>query len=177
MTLDVLVRPTAEADLAAITAIYAEAVGAGAGSFELKAPDVVEMTRRWRKRVTKGLLHIVAVQGDAVLGYAYISRHRTSEAYRLLVENSIYVASHAQGRGVGRALLTELIGQCERSDYRQMIALIAGENASSVKLHERCGFHRVGLLKGSAFKHGQWIDTLLMQRALGDGDALPPLDR
>jgi phosphinothricin acetyltransferase len=176
MLRDVLVRRTAEADLPDITAIYGEAVSAGTGSFELKAPDRTEMTRRWQKRVTKGYPHIVAVNGDAVIGYAYASRHRTSAAYRFLAEDSIFVASDAQGAGVGRALLTELIRLCEGSKFRQMIALIADRNASSVRLHDRLGFRQVGVIEGSAFKHGRWIDTLLMQRALGAGISSPPQD-
>lgn len=176
MPRDVLVRHTAEGDLPAITAIYGEAVSAGAGSFELQAPDVAEMTRRWQKRVIKGYPHIVATSGDAVIGYAYASRHRTSPAYRFLVEDSIFVASDAHGAGVGRALLTELTKLCEGLKFRQMIALIAGENPSSVRLHDRLGFRQVGLIEGSAFKHGRWIDTLLMQRALGEGNASSPRD-
>lgn len=177
MPRDVLIRPTTETDLSAITAIYGEAVSVGAGSFELQAPDLVEMTRRWRNRVTKGYPHIVATSEGIVIGYAYISRHRTSRAYRFLVEDSIYVASSAQGSGVGRALLTELIKLCDGSNFRQMIALIADENASSVRLHEHLGFRRIGVIEGSAFKGGRWIDTLLMQRALGEGNASPPLEQ
>lgn len=176
MPRDVLVRPTAEADLPAVTAIYAEAVGAGAGSFELRPPDIAEMTRRWRKRLAGGFPHLVAVRGDAVIGYAYVSRHRTSPAYGFLVENSIFVSFDAQGAGVGRALLAELIALCDRHGFRQMIALIADENAASVRLHEHFEFRRIGLIEGSAFKHGRWIDTLLMQRALGGGNTSSPGD-
>lgn len=176
MPRDVLIRPTAEADLPTIQAIYAGAVGAGTGSFELRAPDLPEITRRWRKRVDKGYPHIVATGGGAVLGYAYASRHRTSTAYRYLIEDSIFVASDAQGAGVGRALLTDLIARCEETGFRQMIALIADANASSVGLHARLGFERVGVIEGSAFKHGRWIDTLLMQRALGEGSDSSPRD-
>lgn len=176
MSHDILVRQTSEKDLPAITAIYAEAVHAGAGSFELKAPDATEMTRRWRNRVTKGYPHIVAVRDDAVVGYAYASRFRTSPAYRFMVEDSIYIAADAQRSGLGRALLTELIKLCEGLGYRQMIALIAGptENPASIGLHDRLGFRRIGLIEGSAFKHDRWIDTLLMLRALGDGSASAP---
>lgn len=177
MLRDVLVRQTTEADIPAITAIYGEAVVRGAGSFELRAPDVAEMTRRWQNRVTKGYPHVVAISSDAVVGYAYLSRHRTSQAYRFLVEDSIYVSSHAQGAGVGRALLAELIRICEDAPFRQMIALIADENAPSVRLHEHFGFRQVGRIEGSAFKRGRWIETLLMQRALGEGSASPPRDR
>lgn len=174
MLRDVLVRPTTEADLPAITAIYGEAVRAGAGSYEFEEPDVAEMTRRWRNRVTKGYPHLVAVHDDVVVGYAYAGRYRTSPAYRPLVENSIYVASDSQGAGVGRTLLTELIRLCEGLGFRQMIALIATENESSIKLHERLEFRRIGVIEGSACKHGRWIHTLLMQRALGDGIASLP---
>jgi phosphinothricin acetyltransferase len=174
MQRDVLVRPTMEADQAAITAIYGQAVDAGAGSLELAAPDLTVMTRRWQKRVGKGFPHFVATSGDAVVGYAYASRHRTSEAYRFLVEDSVFVTPAAQGTGVGRALLGTLIQRCEELAYRQMIALIADANAPSVRLHERFGFRQVGRVEGSAFKQGRWIDTLLMQRALGDGSASSP---
>jgi L-amino acid N-acyltransferase YncA len=176
MPRDVLIRQTVEADLPAITAIYGEAVSAGAGSFELQAPDTAEMTRRWRKRVAKGYPHIVAIGNGAVIGYAYISRHRSSPAYRYLVEDSIYVASEAHGAGVGRTLLTELIRRCEELKFRQMIALIGDENSSSLRLHARLGFRQIGLIEGSAFKHGRWIDTLLMQRALGEGNCSSPRD-
>jgi phosphinothricin acetyltransferase len=178
MTHDIIVRGTAETDLPTITAIYAEAVRAGPASFELKAPDTAEMTRRWRNRVAKGYPHIVAVRENVVVGYAYASRFRTSPAYRFLVEDSIYIASDAQGAGLGRALLTELIKLSEGVGYRQMIALIAGgtENVPSIRLHDRLGFRQVGLIEGSALKHGRWVDTLLMLRALGDGKASLPRD-
>jgi phosphinothricin acetyltransferase len=176
MPQDIFVRRTAASDLPAITAIYGEAVRAGPASFELEAPDTPEMTRRWRNRVAKGYPHIVAVRDDAVVGYAYASRFRTSSAYRFMVEDSIFIAPEAQGAGLGRALLTELIKLCEGLGYRQMIALIAGGtgNPSSIRLHDRLGFRQVGSIEGSAFKHGQWIDTLLMLRALGEGNASLP---
>ncbi|UVK40981.1 GNAT family N-acetyltransferase [Mesorhizobium sp. AR10] len=179
MPRDILVRRTAETDLPAITAIYSEAVRAGAGSFELEVPDVTEMARRWRNRVGKGYPHIVAIRDDAVIGYAYTGRYRTHPAYRFLVEDSIYIAPDAQGAGVGRVLLSELIKLCEGRGFRQMIALIAGgtENPSSVRLHDRLGFRQVGLIEGSAFKHGRWLDILLMQRALGEGKASLPRER
>jgi L-amino acid N-acyltransferase YncA len=173
---EILVRQTAEADLPAIAAIYAEAVREGVGSFELQAPDIAVMTRRWRNRVAKGYPHIVATSGDAVIGYAYVSRHRTSAAYGFLVEDSLYVACDARGAGVGRALLSELIKRCEESTFRQMIALIGRENAACVSLHDHLGFRQVGLIEGAAFKHGRWIDTLFMQRALGAGNVSSPCD-
>jgi phosphinothricin acetyltransferase len=176
MPCDVVVRQTAESDLPAITAIYGEAVSAGAGSFELQAPDIAETTRRWRRRVIKGYPHIVATSGGAVIGYASARRHRTGPAFSFLVEDSVYVAYDAHGVGVGRALLTELIKLCEGLKFRQMVAVMAPENSSSFKLHGHLGFRQVGLIEGSAFKHGRWIDTLLMQRALGEGNSSSPRD-
>lgn len=174
MLRDVVVRQTTEADMPAITAIYGEAVNAGAGSFELRAPDVAEMTRRWRVRIAKGYPHIVATSDGAVIGYASVRRYRTSPAYSFLVEDSVYVSYDAHGVGVGRALLSELIKLCERSKFRQMLALIGDGNVSSVRLHQRFGFRQVGLIEGSAFKHGRWFDTVLMQRALGEGNSSSP---
>lgn len=169
----ILVRPTVESDLSGITAVYASVVVAGVGSYELEAPDVTEMTRRWQSRIAAGYPHIVAVADGAIAGFCYAGRFRTRPAYRFLVEDSIFVAADARGAGVGHALLLELIKLCEARGYRQMLALIAGsnENPASVRLHESLGFRRAGTIEGSAFKHGRWIDTLLMQRALGDGKA------
>ena len=177
MLRDVVVRPTVESDLQAITAIYRKAVHAGAGSFELRAPDVAEFTRRWRLRVTKDFPHIVATSGGTVIGYASARRYRAGPAFSFVVEDAVYVASHAHGHGVGRALLTELIKLCERSRFRQMIALMADENSASVRLHEKLGFRQVGLIEGLVFKEGRWIDTVIMQRALGEGrSSSPPSD-
>ena len=171
MLSDILIRRTVEIDLPAITAIYGEAVTSGVGSYETEMPDVVEMTRRWRSRVSAGYPHIVAVSDETVVGFSYVGRFRTRPAYRFLVEDSIFVAPNARGKGVGRALLAKLVKLCEEQGYRQMIALIAGgaDNLPSVGLHDRLGFRQIGLIEGCAFKHGRWIDTLLMQRALGDG--------
>jgi phosphinothricin acetyltransferase len=176
MLSDVVVRKTAVSDLPAITAIYGDWVSAGAGSFELNAPDLAETTRRWRLRVAKGYPHIVATRNSEVIGYASARRYRTGPAFRFLVEDSVYVTSGAHGLGVGRALLTELIKRCERLKFRQMMAVIARENSSSVRLHEKLAFRQVGLIEGFAFKHGRWIDTLLMQRSLGEGNLSSPTD-
>lgn len=172
---DILIRSTVDTDMPAITAIYAEAVSTGVGSYESEAPEVTEMTRRWQTRISAGYPYIVAVVDDVVVGFSYAGRFRTRPAYRFLVEDSIFVASTARGRGVGRALLTRLIELCEDRGYRQMLALIAGgtENLASVGLHDRLGFQQVGLIEGSAYKHGRWIDTIFMQRALGDGRGSP----
>ncbi len=170
-----LIRPTEAGDIPAITAIYAEAVLTGTASYEIEPPDGAEMTRRWCELVSKGFPHLVAF-GDSVLGYAYAGPYRPRPAYRFSVEDSIYVAPQAQRRGVGKALLGRLIATCEEKGYRQMIAVIGGglEHPGSVGLHESHGFRRIGIIEGSGFKHGRWLDTVLMQRPLGAGNATLP---
>ena len=175
MPADFLLRPTEAGDIAAITAIYAEAVRHGTASYELEPPDHAEMTRRWRDLAAKDYPHLVAVGGGGVVGYAYAGPYRPRPAYRYSVEDNIYVAPAAQGRGVGRALLSQLIGLCEARGFRQMIAVIGDSaNRASIRLHEVLGFSHVGVLRSVGWKHGQWLDTVLMQRSLGPGDTAPP---
>jgi phosphinothricin acetyltransferase len=175
---DVLIRPTIEADLPAVAGIYAHAVRNGTASYELEPPGEAEMLRRWRELVAKNYPHLVAIRGGAVAGYAYAGPYRPRPAYRYSVEDSIYIASEAQGAGLGRALLTDLIAICERRDFRQMIAVIGGgtEHPASVGLHEKLGFRHIGVIEGSGFKHGRWLDTVLMQRPLGAGKSALPKD-
>jgi phosphinothricin acetyltransferase len=171
-----LLRPTTESDLPAITAIYGDAVLTGTASYELEPPDLAEMTRRWRELVGKGYPHIVAADGDRVLGYAYAGPYRPRPAYRFSVEDSVYVAPTAHRRGIGRALLSELLNVCEAKGFRQMIAVSGGgaEQPASVSLHAGLGFRQIGVIQGSGFKHGRWLDTLLMQRPLGAGNTTAP---
>ncbi len=176
MPADFLLRPTAEHDLPKIAAIYAESVQTATASYELEPPSVAEMTERWRTVVGKGYPHLVAMRGDEVLGYAYAGAYHTRPGYRYSVENSIYIAPAAQRMGIGRALLSELIRICEEQGYRQMIAVIGGTNhAPSVGLHKALGFLEIGVIEGSGFKHGKWLDTVLMQRALGEGKTTLPV--
>ena len=176
MPSDLTLRPTEAGDLPAITAIYADAVRSGTASYEIEPPDEAEMTRRWRDLATGNYPHVVAVGGGALLGYAYAGPYRPRPAYRYSVEDSVYVDAAAQGRGVGRALLFELIRRCEAQNFRQMIAVIGGgtEHPASVGLHAALGFRQIGLIEGSGFKHGRWLDTVLMQRALGAGNTTLP---
>jgi L-amino acid N-acyltransferase YncA len=173
------IRASEERDLPAITAIYADAVVDGTASYELDPPDLLEMTRRWCDLTGRGFPHLVALNGDELLGYAYAGPYRPRPAYRFVVEDSIYVAPSAQGHGIGRALLTELVTMCEAKGFRQMIAVIGGgsEHPASVRLHEMLGFRRIGVIEGSGFKHGRWLDTLLMQRPLGPGNTTLPENR
>ena len=169
------IRPCAASDIAAVTAIYADAVIHGTASFELDPPSEAEMHRRYAALVEANYPYLVAERDGEIAGYAYAGPYRTRPAYRSTVEDSVYVARSAQGRGVGSALLTSLIEIVEARDFRLMIAVI-GDKASlaSIRLHERAGFQPVGMFEPVGYKHGRWLATVLMQRVLGNGAAAPP---
>lgn len=171
----VTIRDADLADVAALQAIYAHHVRHGTASFEIEPPDCDEMARRRDDVVARGLSYLVAELDRHVVGYGYAAPYRLRPAYRYTVENSIYVASNLSGRGIGRAILTELIARCEAAGLRRMVAVIGDSaNAASIGLHEALGFELVGVLPGVGFKFGRWIDSVLMQRALGDGATKPP---
>jgi len=172
------VREAREPDIAAIAAIYADEVRNHVNTYEYDVPDEAEMLRRMRAVRAAGHPYLVADDAGQVLGYAYSSSFRARAGYRFTVESSVYVAAAAQRRGVGAVLLGALIEACERRGMRQMIAVI-GEpaNLPSIRLHERFGFHHAGTVAGIAWKHGRWLDTVFMQRALGDGQRSDPVDR
>lgn len=170
-----LLRSANLADLPAITAIYRDSVLHGTASYELAPPDQQEMENRFRAIAEKGYPYIAAEgENGLLLGYAYASAFRTRPAYRWLVEDSIYLAPEARGRGIGKMLLAELLKQCEALGFRQMVAVIGGASPASVALHRRLGFELIGTLKGTGFKHGRWLDTALMQIALGEGTSTDP---
>jgi L-amino acid N-acyltransferase YncA len=172
-----VVRPSRPQDIPAITAIYAFHVRQGTGSFELIPPDEAEMTRRREAVVKAGLPYLVAELEGRLAGYTYAGSYRPRPAYGYTVENSVYVAAWAQRRGVGLALLQTLIPACEAIGKRQMIAVIGdADNVASITLHEAAGFHRVGRLEQVGFKHGRWLDVVIMQRSLGCGSASLPRD-
>jgi phosphinothricin acetyltransferase len=161
--------------LPAIAAIYAHHVQNGTGSFEIEAPDVDEMTRRWQAVTAQGMPHLVLRQADQVLGFAYAQPFRPRLAYRYTLEDSIYLHPQAMGRGLGRLLLAELIARAERLGARQMVAVIGDSaNHGSIGLHRALGFVPAGQLRASGFKHDRWLDTVFMQRPLGAGDQSPP---
>ena len=167
---DVTIRPADVGDLPAITAIYAHAVRTGTATFELDPPDLAEMTRRYRVLVDNNSPYLVATLGSDLAGYAYAGSYRPRPAYRFTVEDSIYLAPQSQRRGIGKALLSELIAQSELRGYRQMIAVIGDStNTGSIALHTRAGFKMVGTHTDVGFKFGRWLDSVLMQRSLGDG--------
>jgi len=169
------IRPASQADIPAITRIYADAVEHGTASFELEPPSEAEMARRMQELTDNGFPYLAADVDGTLAGYAYAGPYRARPAYRFTIENSVYVAPEAQGRGIGRALLKALIEAAERSGYRQMIAVIgdSGQTAS-IALHSALGFAYVGTLPHVGFKFGRWLDTVLMQRPLGSGSTSTP---
>jgi len=171
----VLVRPAAPQDLPTIQSIYAHHVLHGLASFEEEAPPLEEMRRRFDEVAGRGLPYFAAEEAGEVVGYAYCAPYRSRSAYRYTLEDSVYVREGRQGKGIGRALLGELVGACEALPYRQMIAVIGDSaNLASVALHASLGFVRCGSLRSSGYKFGRWVDTVLMQRALGPGDGAKP---
>lgn len=167
-----LIRPSTDADLADITAIYADNVLHGTGTFELEPPDEAEMARRRTDVLSKGLPWLVAERAGVVLGYAYANHFRPRLAYRFCVEDSIYLGPQAKGQGVGTLLLAELIGRCTAAGARQMVAVIGDSaNLGSVGVHRRLGFEDAGILKSAGWKFDAWRDVVLMQRSLGLGDS------
>ncbi|WDS37059.1 GNAT family N-acetyltransferase [Pseudoxanthomonas sp.] len=163
--------------MAAITAIYGVQVDSGVATYEINRPDVAEMQRRMEAIVAQGYPYLVAEDDGQLAGYAYATSYRARHAYRFTVENTVYVDAAHQGRGIGAALLQALIDDCTARGFRQMIAVVGeAANAGSVRLHERLGFRTVAVFQGIGRKHGRWLDTVQMQRALGDGDACDPLD-
>jgi len=171
----VAVRPAALADIPAITRIYAHAVDHGTASFELTAPDQGEMTRRFNELTTGGFPYLVAVIDGTVVGFAYAGPYRARPAYRFTVENSVYVAHDSHRRGVGKALLDALIEASTEKGFRLMVAVIGDSNqAASIGLHEAAGFKHAGVFENIGYKFDRWLDSVLMQCALGPGASKPP---
>jgi phosphinothricin acetyltransferase len=171
------IRPTTAADLPSITNIYEHAVRFGTATFELIPPDLTEMTRRFDALMDGGFPYLVATLDGRVAGYAYASPYRPRPAYRFTVENSVYLQPAVHRRGIGLKLLQLLIDECELRGYRQMIAVIGDSaNAGSIGVHSRCGFQMIGTHPNVGFKFGRWLDTVMMQRSLGEGDRTLPQD-
>jgi L-amino acid N-acyltransferase YncA len=171
------IRNAGPEDLDRITEIYADAVRNGTASYELEPPTRAEMAGRYEALKAGGFPYLVAINvtGD-VLGYAYAGAFRPRPAYRFTVEDSVYIAPQAQGRGIGRLLVQRLIEEVRVLGFRQIVAVIGDgrPDSASVRLHEKLGFTHAGLLVGSGYKHGRWLDTVFMQLALNGGTTLPP---
>lgn len=171
----ILIRPVAADDLAAITTIYAHAVHHGTASFELDPPSEDEMRRRHAMLKAASHPYLVATRGDRVVGYAYAGPYRLRAAYRSTVEDSIYLAADAQGHGIGRLLLTALIEASTEAGFRQMVGIIGdSRHEASIRLHAALGFRHVGIFENVGWKHGRWLDCVMMQRTLGAGSDTPP---
>ena len=172
-----LIRPSQDADLAAITEIYGLAVRTGTASFELEPPDEPEIARRRQAVIEAGLPWLTAERDGLVLGYAYAGPFRPRPAYRFCVENSIYVDARARGQGIGAWLLAELMARCEAWGARQMVAVIGDSaNAASINLHSRMGFRHAGRVDHVGWKFSRWLDVVFMQRTLGPGATSPAAD-
>jgi L-amino acid N-acyltransferase YncA len=170
-----LLRDATAADLPTVTAIYAHHVLHGTASFEEAPPSLAEMTARFDAIAACGLPYLVAEADGRVAGYAYASLYRTRSAYRFTLEDSIYIDHGMQRRGLGRALLAQLLARSEALGYRQMIAVIGdSQQAASIGLHRALGFEYAGVYRSVGFKFGRWLDTVLMQRSIGGGDRTVP---
>lgn len=170
-----LIRPSAESDLPAITRIYGHHVLHGTGTFETSPPSLEDMTARRADVLAKGLPWLVVEEAGEVLGYAYGTWFKPRPAYRFSVEDSIYLAPEAAGQGLGRALLAELLVTLERAGCRRVMAVIGdSSNAGSIGVHKALGFDEVGVVRSCGWKFGRWLDIVIMQRAIGEGDRTPP---
>ena len=173
-----LIRPSTDADIPALTAIYGDNVLHGTGTFELEPPGEIEMARRRADVLSKGMPWMVATDGHVVIGYAYASQFRPRPGYRFTVEDSIYLDPRAQGQGLGRLLLAELIARCQDLGVRQMLAVIGDSaNTASIALHRNLGFDHCGTLPAVGWKFDRWRDVVMMQRVLGRGGSTEPVDR
>jgi L-amino acid N-acyltransferase YncA len=172
---DASVRPAGPGDIAAITRIYTDAVKNGTATFEIEPPDEAEMARRQQSLLAGDYPYFVAEWSGVVVGYAYASHFHARPAYRWSIEDSIYVDPRFHGRGLGRLLIARLLADAEARGFRQMIAVIGDSaNAASIALHAAVGFRLVGTLQSVGFKHGRWLNTVIMQRPLGSAAATPP---
>jgi len=172
---ELIVRGGQPADIPDITRIYADAVLRGTATFEIEPPDQAEMARRQDALLARSYPYLVAERAGVVAGYAYAGPYRDRRAYDWCVEDSIYIAPQFHRQGIGRLLLTRLVTEAESLGFRQMIAVIGDTaQAASIAVHTSAGFALIGTLRSVGFKHGRWLDTVLMQRSLGRGDKAPP---
>jgi len=172
---ELTVRPATPADVPAIAAIYGHSVINATASFEVVPPEESEMARRMKILTDGGFPYLVVEREGEVLGYGYAGPYHARAGYRNTVEDTIYLAEKARGQGVGGFLLRSLIDAATQLGFRQMIAVIGDSNHhASIRLHRAAGFEQVGLLKDAGYKHGQWLDVVLMQRVLGPGASVPP---
>lgn len=172
------IREAAPTDIPSIQEIYARHVLEGSATFEEIPPSVTEMAERLQTVKTAGLPWLVAACGEQIYGYCYAAHYHKRSAFRYTLENSIYIRHEQRGRRIGTELLKQLIARCEAGPWRKMIAVIGdSSNIGSISLHRKQGFTFGGALHSAGFKHGRWVDIILMERALGEGDTTAPADR
>ena len=169
------IRASRDADVAAITAIYAHHVLHGTGTFETEPPSATDMAARRADVLGKGLPYLVAEHDVQVLGFAYCNWFKPRPAYRYSAEDSVYILASARGQGLGRLLLSALCEAAQAAGVRKMLAVVGDSaNAGSIGLHRTCGFTHAGTLRSVGWKFGTWLDVVLMEKPLGEGDASPP---
>ena len=169
-------RPATAADLAAVHAIYAHHVLHGVASFEEAPPPLQEIRRRFEDAAARGLPYLALELDGQVAGFGYCAPYRARSAYRYALEDSVYIRHDLARRGAGRAILAALVARSAELGYRQLIAVIGDSaNTASIALHAGQGFVRAGTLRSVGFKFGRWVDSVIMQRPLGPGDATRPL--
>ena len=173
-TESITVREAHDADMDAVAGIYGHHVRHGVASFEYDPPNATELRRRRNEVHARGLPYVVAERDSHLLGFAYASPFRLRPAYRFTVEDSVYVHPDTVREGIGRKLLQSVIDGCEAAGRRRLVAVIGGADERSIAFHRKCGFEDAGRLEGAGWKHGRWLDLVLMQRALGAGTSTPP---
>ena len=169
------IRSSEDRDVPAITSIYSHHVLHGTGTFETEPPTEADMTARRVDVISKGLPYLVAEEDGKVLGFAYCQWFKPRPAYRFSAEDSIYLHAEAAGKGLGSELLGALMEKAEATGIRKLIAVIGdSDNRGSIGVHRSLGFNHVGILKSCGWKFGRWLDVVLMEKALGEGDTTPP---
>ena len=173
--MNLIIRPSCDEDAPAMAAIYGASVATETASWEYAAPSVSEFTRRRAEVLARDFPYFAAEQDGRIVGYSYASAYRARIGYRFVVEDSVYVLDEMKGRSIGKKLLIALIDECILRGYRQMVAVIGDRsNLGSIRLHEACGFEHVALFKGIGYKFDRWLDSVQMQRVLGEGSSTPP---
>jgi len=172
--MNLIIRPSRDEDVPLLHAIYAHSVSTETASWEYEPPSPEEFAQRRQNLLDQNFPYFTAELDGKAVGYSYASSYRARIGYRFVVENSVYVAQDAAGRGIGKKLMQALIDECTQLGFRQMVAVIGDSaNIRSIKLHEACGFKQVALFPGIGWKFGRWLDSVQMQRPLGDGGDTP----
>lgn len=169
-----IIRPSNDADVEAMLAIYVHYINRGIGDYEPEDPDRDDIKRRRKNMLNKRLPHVAAELDGVVVGYAYAVPFRKRPAYRYAVKHSIYVHHDHMSAGIGRRLMAFLIDACAAAGFRQMIGYVDAANDRSLRLHDSFGFTRAGYLPSIGYKFGRWTDSVLVMRSVGEGSSTPP---